>query len=240
MIKAQKNIIINKIFNRYHNKLLKKQFFTIKLAGKHQLSNINDSYPSILYANHSNWWDGFIAYQLTSNYLKADDYLMMDIEQMQKYRFFKYVGVFSVNRNDAREGVESLNYAAELLKNTTRFLWIFPQGEMKPQDYEPITFYTGITRIAEKLGKVNLVPVSLRYEFIKEQRPEVFIKIGEPETVNENIADTKQFTEYLRQKLVKDLSALKHDVLNQQLSGFKTIFTGKDSRNKTVDRIVDK
>lgn len=59
----------------------------------------------------------------------------------------------------------------------------FPQGEMKPQDYEPITFYNGIAHIAEKLGEINLIPVSLRYEFIKEQRPEVFIKIGEPEIV---------------------------------------------------------
>src|SRR4030095_9229349 len=128
---------------------------------------------------------------LTAKYLGVDDYLMMDIEQMRKYRFFKYVGVFSVNRNDAREGIESVNYAAELLQNSGRYLWIFPQGEMQPQDYEPVKFFGGIARIAEKLGRVNLVPVSFRYEFIMEQRPEVFIKIGQPDFINNNITDTK-------------------------------------------------
>lgn len=240
MIRAQKKSIFGSIFKIYHQRLLRNSFYKIHLAGNEHLSKIDSSIPVILYANHTNWWDGFIAFQLSSNYLKADDYLMMDIEQMSKYHFFKYVGVFSVNRNDAREGIESINYAADLLKNTSRFLWIFPQGEMKPQDYEPITFYNGITRIAEKLGKVSLIPVSLRYEFIQEQRPEVFIKIGEPEIVNGAIGDTKKFTECLRQKLVKDLSLLKHNVTNQNLAGYKTIFTGKDSRNKTVDRIVDK
>src|SRR5688572_14752991 len=116
---------------------------------------------------------------------------MMDIEQMRKYRFFKYVGVFSVNRDDAREGVESLNYAAELLKDTKKYLWIFPEGVMNVQDHEPLKFYSGITHLAQKTGNVNLVPVSLRYEFIMEQRPEVFIKIGTPDIVKDNITDTK-------------------------------------------------
>ena len=240
MIKPKKNPFIGTIFRIYHRRLLKNSFHKIYLAGSGNLRKTDKLLPSILYANHTNWWDGFVGFQLSNNYMKADDYLMMDVEQMRKYRFFKYVGVFSVNRNDAREGIESINYAAELLKNTSKFLWIFPQGEMKPQDFEPITFYNGLTRIAEKLGKANLIPISLRYEFIKEQRPEVFIKIGEPEIVNGAISDTKKFTEHLRQKLVKDLLLLKHDVINQNLSGYRIIFTGKDSRNKTVDRIVDK
>ena len=51
------------------------------------LDLIDNSKPVIMYANHSNWWDGFIAYLLTNRYQKKDDYLMMDIEQMKKYSF---------------------------------------------------------------------------------------------------------------------------------------------------------
>lgn len=239
MIKQQKNRIIGTIFSIYHSRLLKKHFYRIHLIGKGQLMLIDSSLPTILYANHSNWWDGFIAFELTSKYLGVDDYLMMDIEQMKKYRFFKYVGVFSVNRNDVREGVESINYAAELLKNSGKYLWLFPQGLMQVQDYEPIKFYSGVTRIAEKLGKVNLVPVSFRYEFIMEQRPEVFIKIGKPDIINNNISDTKNYTQYLQEKLVNDLSELKSDVMNQNLGDYKIIFTGKHSRNKTVDKLYE-
>jgi 1-acyl-sn-glycerol-3-phosphate acyltransferase len=189
--------------------------------------------------NHTNWWDGFIAFQLTSKYLGADDYLMMDIEQMKKYRFFKYVGVFSVNRADAREGVESINYAAELLKNTKKYLWIFPQGVMQVQDFEPVKFYNGITRIAEKIENVNLVPVSARYEFIMEQRPEVFLKIGEPDVINNSKDISKNFTEYLQNKLVNELAVLKQDVINKNFGDYKIIFTGNTSRNKTVDKLYE-
>jgi chlorobactene lauroyltransferase len=239
MIKAQKNRIISNLFAVYHKRLLRKHFYQIYLTGEEHFQKIDITMPTILYANHSNWWDGFIAFELTSKYLGVDDYLMMDIEQMKKYRFFKYVGVFSVNRNDVREGVESINYAAELLKNSSKYLWLFPQGLMQVQDYEPIKFYSGVTRIAEKLGKVNLVPVSFRYEYIMEQRTEVFIKIGNPDIINNNISDIKNYTQYLQGKLVNDLSELKSDVINQNLSDYKIIFTGKHSRNKTVDKLYE-
>lgn len=239
MIKAQKNTLISAFFKLYHKLLLKRHFFRIHLCGSDNLNRIDKALPVILYANHSNWWDGFMAFQLTSNYLKADDYLMMDFEQMRKYRFFKYIGVFSVNRGDAREGVESINYTAELLKDSKKYLWIFPEGVMHAQDYEPLKFYSGLTRIAEKAGKVNLVPVSLRYEFINEQRPEVFIKIGEPDVITNNINDTKTYTEYLQNKLAGDLDLLRSDVINQNFGNYKVIFTGKHSRNKTVDKLYE-
>jgi chlorobactene lauroyltransferase len=227
------------LFAFYHNRLLKKHFYRIHLSGEEYLKALESSLPTILYANHTNWWDGFIAFQLTSRYLKVDDHLMMDIEQMRKYRFFKYVGVFSVNRDDAREGVESVKYAADLLKGTNKYLWIFPEGKMNVQDHEPIKFYSGITHLSQKIGSVNLVPVSFRYQFIMEQRPEIFIKIGAPDIVKNNITDTKSFTQYLQEKLASDLLSLKQDVISQKLDNYKTIFTGKHSRNKTVDRVYE-
>jgi len=237
MIKTQKNSLIGAIFSIYHKRLLGKHFYGTNISGEENLSKINVIIPTLLYANHSNWWDGFIAYQLSTKRWKADDYLMMDIEQMRKYSFFKYVGVFSVDRNDPKEAMESINYIVGLLKDTKRFLWIFPQGLMQPQDFRPIKFYSGITKIAEKLGKINLVPVAIRYEFLMEQRPEVFIKIGEPDIINGNITDTKEYTNYLQQKLVSELDYLKQAVINQKSDEFKTIFKGKSSRNRTIDKL---
>src|SRR4030095_2954164 len=237
MIPVKKNKLIGSVFSIYITRLLKKHFNSIQTSGEDNLSKLNASLPVILYANHYNWWDGFIAYLLTNKKLNADDYLMMDIEQMRKYSFFKYVGVFSVNRNDPREGMESINYAADLLKGTKKYLWIFPQGIMQPQDMRPLKFYSGITRIAEKLGEINLVPAAFRYEFVNEQRPEVFIKIGEPDTVNNNIIDTKQYTEYLQEKLTRNLDELKQYVLSSETNKFKIIFKVKSSRNKTFDKL---
>lgn len=240
MIPAKKNKLINFVFSIYLNRLLRKHFYRIHLTGEENLKKINASFPVILYANHSNWWDGFIAYLLTAKRWTTDDYLMMDIEQMKKYSFFKYIGVFSVDRNDAKEAVESIDYAVSLLQNSKRFLWIFPQGLLQPQDLRPLKFYSGITKIAGKLGAVNLLPVTMRYEYIIEQRPEVFIKIGEPDITGNNppqqTAGSKDYTNYLQEKLINDLDKLKELVINQKFDEFKIIFKGKNSRNKSVDK----
>ncbi len=222
MIPAKKNKLIGSIFAVYHNRLLKKHFYAIHASGMQNLEYCDNSKPVILYANHSNWWDGFIAYYLTNCVMKKDDYLMMDIEQMKKYSFFKYIGVFSVDRNIAAEAVRSINYAAELLSNTDKYLWIFPQGEMTPQDKRPLKFFSGITKLAEKTGSVNIVPVCFRYEFMMEQRPEVFISIGKP--ILYNGKSNNGLTENLRSSLESQLDTLRDDVTGGVLKNFKIIF----------------
>jgi 1-acyl-sn-glycerol-3-phosphate acyltransferase len=231
MITAKKNSVIGSLFAFYHKRLLKKHFYRIHLNGRDNLTTLGMDTPVILAANHSNWWDGFIAYYLTNRLMKCDDFLMMDIEQLRKYKFFRYVGVFSVDRKNPAEAMRSINYAADIIKNTKRCLWIFPQGEMTPQDKRPLVFYSGISKIAERAGKVKIIPVAFRYEFLMEQRPEVFISIGKPV---EFTAGNKNFTAELEQLMTAQLDELKSDVTNGT-GNFEIVFTGKSSRNKSFD-----
>ena len=231
MIAAKKNSVIGSLFAFYHKRLLKKHFYRIHLNGRDNLSALGLDTPVILAANHSNWWDGFIAYYLTNRLMKCDDFLMMDIEQMKKYSFFRYIGVFSVDRKNPAEAMRSINYAADIIKNTKRCLWIFPQGEMTPQDKRPLVFYSGISKIAERAGKVKIIPAAFRYEFLMEQRPEVFISIGKPV---EFTAGNKNFTSELEKLMTAQLDELKSDVTNGT-GNFEIVFTGKSSRNKSFD-----
>lgn len=233
MIPAKKNKLIGNIFAVYHRKLMKQHFYAVHLSGVQNLESLDNSKPVVMFANHSNWWDGFIAYFLTNRLMKKDDYLMMDIEQLKKYSFFKYIGVFSVDRNIPADAVRSINYAAELISNTNKYLWIFPQGEMTPQDKRPLKFFSGITKIAEKTGEVNLVPVCFRYEFLMEQRPEVFISVGKP--LKYYGRSNNDMTENIRSLLEAQLDKLRDDVTAGNTATFKTIFRGKSSRNKTFD-----
>ena len=230
MIAAKKNKIIGSLFALYHKRLLKKHFYRIHLNGRENLANTGKT-PAILAANHSNWWDGFIAYYISNRLMKCDDYLMMDIKQMKKYSFFKYIGVFSVDRESPPQAIRSVNYAAEILKDSNRCLWIFPQGEMTPQDKRPLVFYSGISKIAERAGRVQIIPVAFRYEFLMEQRPEVFISVGKPVVFT---AGNKNFTAELEQLMTKLLDDLKSDVTNST-GNFEIVFTGKSSRNKSFD-----
>lgn len=230
MITARKNNVIGKLFSFYHKRLLRKHFNAVHLKGIENLTFNNNNIPVILYANHSNWWDGFTAYFITNRLLKKDDYLMMDIEQMKKYSFFKYIGVFSVSRSNGKEALKSIEYASGLIKNSNKYLWIFPEGEMNPQDKRPLKFYSGIIKLAEKIKNVYLVPVCFRYEFLMEQRPEIFISAGKPALYNDSMD-----TESARQILEQQLDELKNDVISGSTSAYKTVFTGKRSRNKTFD-----
>lgn len=236
MIKAKKNKLFENIFSVYNTWLLKKHFFRIHLGGEKNLGIWDKARPSIIYANHSNWWDGLAAFYLSKVLWNIDAYVMMDIEQMKKYRFFKWIGAFSVNRSSPRESMESVEYTIGLLKNTNKVLWIFPQGIMQPNDYRPIKFYNGVSKIAEAIGEFNLIPVTLRYEFLMEQLPELFISIGEIKQID-RIGDTKHFTEELNANLVNDLNKLRETVISSGKNDFSTILSGRKSRNKTIDRM---
>lgn len=238
MIHSSKNKLFEGIFSLYLKRLLRKHFYKIQITGDENYAKLDKSLPTIIYANHSNWWDGFTAFYMAKEIWKIDSYLMMDIEQMRKYGFFKWLGAFSVERNSPRGAVEAIDYSVELLKNSNRFLWIFPQGELLPNDIRPLKFYNGITKISESLGKVNLLPFSMKYEFLGEQRAEVFLKIGEPDIFSSGSVNDS--TNYLQEKLTRELDELREMIISGSLNNFRVIFYGKDSRNKTVDKIYHK
>lgn len=238
MLRAQKSKFFERIWGFYNRRLLRKHYYRIHISGESFLSEMDSSLPILIYANHSNWWDGLIGFELITQRWKKDGYVMMDIKQMSKYKFFRKLGAFSVDRDNAGEAVESINYAVDLLKETNRILLIFPQGEMLPNDIRPLKFYSGAAKIIQKLEKINLIPMAMKFEFMMEQRPEIFIRIGKPEIINEKIDDAKLFTEEMKKVLTDELDELKDDVLNNNLNGYKIIFEGKKSRNKEMDNML--
>jgi 1-acyl-sn-glycerol-3-phosphate acyltransferase len=161
---------------------------------------------------------------------------MMDEEQMNKYAFFRWIGAFSVNRSIPNEAMESINYAVSLLKNKNAVLWIYPQGLMQPNDYRPIKFFSGVSRIIEKMDGVELIPMTLRYEFLLEQRPDVFVQIGKVKFFQKP-EEIRELTAELQTQLVSDLELLKARVISGTLDGFKVILQGKSSTNKAIDKL---
>ena len=68
--------------------------------------------------------------------------------------------------------MEALRYSVDVLGDTNNILYLFPQGIIKPPNYRPIEFQTGLTYVAEKAakkyGKVALMPVAVNYMFLRE------------------------------------------------------------------------
>jgi 1-acyl-sn-glycerol-3-phosphate acyltransferase len=196
--------------------------------------------PVIFYANHNSWWDGYLAHLINQQVYGLDGYLMMDVRQLQRYSFFSWAGCFSVDQQDARSAVRSLDYITNELKaKPGRSLWIFPQGRILPQAQRPLDFHSGLAHLIKRLGTCYVYPVATRLEFLAEQYPDIFIEVG-PAQRFEAVAqvDPKALTLELEQALTNLLDSLNTKISQQELTDFITLVAGKSSTNTSFDRLL--
>ncbi|CAN5298053.1 hydroxychlorobactene glucoside lauroyltransferase CruD [soil metagenome] len=223
MLEANKSAWFERIFAVYSRNLIKCRFHSLHVSGLDFLRDKNTEIPLIVYANHSSWWDGIIAFEI-SRKAKLDSFIMMEEKQLEKLFLFRKLGAFSVVRENPRKAVESVNYAVSLLENPRRTLWIFPQGEILPNDLRPLSFFNGLSRIIERSGKVFAVPLVIRYEFLSEFKPQIFVKISSFELIKtDKNFDSKKMTESNSNRLTNLLDELKTDVLNKNFSQYEQI-----------------
>jgi len=224
MLKANKNRWFEKIYAVYNRNLFNRRFNSLQVSGLKFLKVKEEKTPLIIYANHSSWWDGLTAFQI-SRQAGLDSFIMMEEKQLKKLRLFRKLGAFSVVRENNREALKSINYAIQILEqNPKRTLWIFPQGEISPNDARPLRFYNGLARIIKRLEKCSVISLAMRYEFLGEYKPDIFVKI---EKVDLSAAYLKlkpqEISDILAVKLSDNLDELKTEIVNVNCSNFERI-----------------
>ena len=211
MLEPRKSVWAERLFALYNRNLLRRRFAALRVAGLEHLRQRSLDAPLILYANHSSWWDGLVAFAL-GRAAQLDHYFLMEERQLRQYQLFRRLGAFSVVREDARAALVSINYAADLLRDTDRALWIFPQGDTLPNDTRPLKLYTGAARIIRRCERAYVAPVALRYEFLEDFKPEIFARIGALELL-ENNPNPKRLTQQFTANLTDTLDKLRQDIL---------------------------
>lgn len=223
MLKPNKSIWFEKIFAVYNRNLIKRRFHSLKVKGLEGLLQHDTSLPLVIYANHSSWWDGLAAFEI-SKQARLNAYIMMEEKQLRRYFLFRKLGAFSVNTINAHKAARSISFAIKLLKNSKNTLWIFPQGKILPSDKRPMEFSRGLSKIIEKVENCSVVSVVFRYEFLAEFKPELFALIDRPEKYDphyfSNLVDPSH---YLASKAEKNLGRLKNDILSEQFDEYKNI-----------------
>lgn len=180
MIAAKKNRFLDTVL--YHGYLrwsLRRAFHAIHVRGLEHLQGLSASAPVIACANHSNWWDGLAVFFLTRFQPRKAFYCMMDEAQLKHYRFFTWLGAFSVDLTNNLRAAAAVRYSLNLLKQPQTMLWIFPQGRQAPAG-EPVKVKPGISFLCARVPHAQVLPVAFRYVFLREQRPEMLIGIGAP------------------------------------------------------------
>lgn len=118
-------------------------------------------------------------------------------------------------------------------------VWLFPQGEIAPNDRRPLEFFSGAAHLAKLSTPVLLYPVASRIEYLAEQRPDLYISMGEPLLVGEKELQTpgflKSYTQRLQECVTEELDQLRADVIASDYSSFTQIMRGWASTNRLFD-----
>jgi 1-acyl-sn-glycerol-3-phosphate acyltransferase len=225
VIAANKNDILDSFLFVYFRWLLRRAFHTLGARGLENLRQLPADRPVILFCNHTNWWDGLIIYLLTRQMPHKAGYCMMEEKQLKHYRFFTWLGAFSVDLSNPLRSAVALRYAQRLLQRSETAIWIFPQGKLcRPS--EPVEIKPGTDYLAKNSPHAVLVPVAMRYEFFRDDRPNVLVEIGRPFPAVD--CGEGRIAQECNDACARVMLA----ATEQDLTGFKPMFTPRLTINK--------
>ena len=217
------------VADRFFYGLLERRLCAFRYKGYENFLNRDDKYPTIFYAPHTNWWDGIVGYTICNRLCKKEIRLM--VEELNRFPILRRGGAFSVNKKSAQSAMESLKYSVRVLRDLNAILYLFPQGIINPPNHRPIEFQTGLTYIAQKgvkeYGKINLIPISVNYYFMRDNRPEVWIEMGKNIEFTDASVDRKEYSDHLAKILEELCDNQNSDISNAKFDGYKTLFQQK-------------
>jgi len=225
VIAANKNDTLDSVLFVYFRWLARRAFHTLAVRGLEHLRHLPADRPVLLFCNHTNWWDGLIVYLLSRKMPHKAGYCMMEEKHLKHYRFFTWLGAFSVDLSSPIRSAASLRYAQRLMQRDQTAIWVFPQGKLcRPSD--PIELKPGTDYLAQNSPHAILVPVALRYEFFRDDRPNVLVEIGQP-------FPAVECGEGRIEKECNQVCAhVTRAAIEQDLTGFERLFSPRMTINK--------
>ncbi len=233
MIPARKRAAFNFVLRPWLTRILRRRFHHVHVAGIEHLSALDPARPVVGCVNHTNWWDGFVLYVLSHRLLPHDIYLAMEEKNLRRYRFFTWMGVFGLDLSSRRGALPGMRYALRLLRGNApggaKLVWMFVQGRLRRPGV-PMEVKPGATFLAVR-ADAALLPLGLRYEWLGESRPSIFVRIGAPMT-----AETTPAT--LAMTLNELLARTDRTLDQSDFSDYTALFAPAMSMNKRWDRFV--
>lgn len=240
MLKARPTRFHRRLLALYFTRLLRRRFARVLVSNPERLAPWHEGRarePLIIAVNHSSWWDAVLPIVISCGAMRHDAYGMMDQRQLARYRFFTRAGLFSVDRENARAALASLEYAAGLLRGTGRVLWMFPQGRIVPNDVRPIICESGIGRLIGMTGACSVMPVAFRYEVGREELPVAYISVGEAVHISTDTPGSAAVrTADITALLTHQADKLRDMVLGEHMKYFSPLVQGTSSISKRWDR----
>jgi 1-acyl-sn-glycerol-3-phosphate acyltransferase len=224
------------LFERYVRGSANRHFAGVHWMAPAGAARWDHSIPTLFVANHSNWWDGFLAF-LVTRALGLAFHVLMEARHLARYRAFLRVGALPLRRGQPRAAYADLSAAIAYLRPRAG-LWVFPQGERRPPRERPTGCERGAAHLVRQAGvPIRICPVAFRYVFAGEQLPEAFVMVGDEWRPSEPLPRRDSLTVALEQRMGQTLDALDARLDVENLAGFRVLAAGRMSVNKRLDRV---
>ena len=230
------------VADRFFYGMLENRFYAFRFKGAEKFYQKDADTPIIMFAPHSNWWDGIVGYNICNRIFKKEIRLM--VEELNRFPLLRRGGAFNVNKKSPQASMEALKYSVDILQNLNNILYIFPQGIIKPPNYRPIEFQSGLAYIAEKAakkyGKVALMPIAVNYMFLRDNRPEVLVEMGDLIELHGEKVNRKEFTDFLAHSLQALCDKQFQDISQGNFKGYDTLFQRKLKWYRRIEQRLKK
>lgn len=232
-------------FARYTRRLTANHFAAVHLGGTALDTEPGGTVRRMLFvANHTNWWDGFLAV-LLSRHLGLHFNILMEATHLDRYWVFKRVGALPMHRDSAPAAYADLVGAAGCLRRDRSSLWVFPQGRRRPAGEAVTATERGAAELALAAPEVQIVPVAFRYAYLGEQLPEAFVWVGAPWAAPASDPaggarrreQRRRLAREIEQRMQLALGELDRRLGDEQLAEFRVLLPGRLSVNKRLDRV---
>lgn len=191
MIKADHKKWAKKIFDLYLSTIIRKDFNEFYIVDK--IPEFTNNRGLIITPNHFSWWDGFFIYYLMNKISDRKIYIMMLENQLEKYSFFRKLGAFSIDQQNPKGIVNSLNYASSTISKAA-YLVTYPQGEIEPYEKRPLTFKDGLFKILEKTKtESDILPVTFKIHHSNLRKPDVYALFGKSESSKDVVSAPQNY-----------------------------------------------
>jgi 1-acyl-sn-glycerol-3-phosphate acyltransferase len=202
---AQESALFTRLFGVYTKLLFRRRFKHVWLRQEYTPGPQD---KTIYYLNHNSWWDGLIPLLLNRYRLHQNGRALMEDRQLKKYPMFRWLGTFSVNRNDPRKVITSLRYAVQSMQRDCASLYLYPEGKIKPAGTK-LVFEGGLAWLHSKVADaVDFVPIGIYMHTLRFDKPELHLHIGKPVRPGPDLSNREK-SEVFEQELENLLAGLK-------------------------------
>lgn len=229
-------------FHKFLPRFLKGKFHSVAVNSTALASaTIRDADSIVFYANHASWWDPMMAMLLANRvFPQFKMYAPIDADALEKYKIFKKMGFYPVQKDSSRGAAEFLKTSRTILQIPGNSIWMTPEGRFVDPRETGVPFMPGLSHLAARIAgaaekqekpRVWFVALAIEYVFWEESKPELLAWFAPPVQASvDSVAgsDVKQaWNEQLQSRLRSAQAGLKAASISRDSSQFEILLGGE-------------